>query len=170
MAGSDPTGGFQADEFRTNIRNAMLLGLPEDEAERPIFLFPRERTYDVRDDGGQPFDWSETPATDTDTEPGEPRQVTCGTGADQVVCAYEAGGGRGGTQPTETVVGNFDTLRMVITMLDVDRRKVVGFDRVIIGRSTYQYSVEEASVGLYDVTVYQLVVTAEDLGAPVRTS
>lgn len=162
MAGEDSTGGFDADEFRTSIRAVMLLGLAEDQAQRPIFLFPRTRTYANDDKAGQPFDWGEAPTTDTNTLPGEPKTVKCGEGNGEVLCAFEAAGGRGGTQSIETPFGDFDTERLVITMLDVDFAKVDGFDRVQVGDALYRYQFEEPRGGLYDVTVHQLIVAAVD--------
>lgn len=162
MAGEDPTGGFNGDDFRTNIRAAMLMGLPVDQAQRPIFLFPRERTYAIEDKAGQPFDWTEAPATDTNTLPNEPRQVKCGTASTEVLCAFEAAGGRGGTQSSETPFGDFDSERLVFTVLDVDFLKIDGFDRVQMGDAIYRYQFEEPRIGLFDVTVHQLVVAAVD--------
>lgn len=140
----------------------MLLGLAEDQAQRPIFLFPRDRTYAIDDKSGQPFDWTSAPATDTNTLPGEPKQVKCGDGTGEVLCAFEAAGGRGGTQSNETPFGDFDTERLVITILDVDFVVIDGFDRVQMGDAIYRYQFEEPRSGLYDVTVHQLVVAAVD--------
>lgn len=162
MAGQDPTGAFDAEEFRSNIRAVMLLGMPADQEQRPIFLFPRERTYDVEDKSGQPFDWTIPPATDTDDLPGEPKVVKCGEASTEVLCAWEAAGGRGGTQSNETPFGDFDTERLVFTILDVDFGKIDGFDRVQMGDSIYRYQFEEPRTGLYEVTVHQLVVAATD--------
>lgn len=162
MAGSDPSGAFDPDEFTQNIRAAMLLGLPNDPAKRPIFLFVRERTYDKDDKAGQPFDWTATPVTDSDTLPGEPRQVLCGDGAGQALCTWEAAGGRGGTQSNETPFGDFDDERLVFTFLDDDFALVAGFDRLLLNDATYRYQFETPAVGLYEVTVHQVVVQAID--------
>lgn len=162
MAGQDPTGAFDAEEFRTSIRAVMLLGMPTDQQQRPIFLFPRERTYTNDDKSGQPFDWGSAPATDTNDLPGEPRLVKCGEANGEILCAWEAAGGRGGTQSNETPFGDFDTERLVFTILDVDFAKVDGFDRVQMGDATYRYQFEEPRSGLYDVTVHQVVVSATD--------
>lgn len=160
MAGADPTGAFVADDFRASIRATMLLGMPEDQDQRPIFLFPRARTYAVEDKAHLPFDWTTTPATDSD--PDEPRTVKCGTEADEVLCAWEAAGGRGGTQSNETPFGDFDSERLVVTMLDVDFALIDGFDRAMFSGNTYRYQFEGPRTGLYEVTVHQLVLGAVD--------
>lgn len=162
MAGSDPTGGFDPDEFTQNIRAVMLMGLPDDAAKRPIFLFPRTRTYANDDKAGQPFNWGEVPTTDTNTLPGEPKMVKCGEGTGEVVCTWEAAGGRGGTQSLETPFGDFDAERLVFTFLQGDWDLVVGFDHITLNDSTYRYQFEEPAVGLYEVTVHQVVVSAVD--------
>lgn len=159
MAGTDPTGGFDADETRGNLRAAMLMGLPQDQAQRPIFLFPRQITNTPEDQNHQPWDWTAAPATDTN--PHE-RSVTCGDGADQVVCTWEGSGGRGGTQAIETELGAFDFERLVITMLDVDYAKVAGFNRVKMSGNTYRVQFEVPQTGLYDMSVHQIVVGSED--------
>lgn len=160
MAGADPAGAFDADSFRTDIRAAMAMGMPEDQEMRPIFLFPREQTFDNVDKAGVPWDYSEAPLTDTGED--EEHAVRCGTGADEVLCAWEAGGGRGGTQSNETPFGDFDALRLVLTILDVDYAKIAGFDRVLMSGNEYRYQFEEPQIGLFDVTIYQVVVGALD--------
>lgn len=162
MAGEDPNGAFDADDFRLNIRATMLMGLPEDESLRPIFHFPRERDWAIEDHGGQPLDWLATPTSDSNDDPGEPRIVTCGEADDQVVCTWDAAGGRGGTQSSETPFGDFDTERLTLVLLDVDRAKIDGFDRVVVGGQEFKPQFEQPAAGLFDVTVYQIVVQAID--------
>lgn len=162
MAGSDPTGATDIDEVRSNLRDTMLLGLPNDPALRPIFHFPRIETFSPEDNGGQPLDWTQDPVTDTNDNPGEPRVVTCGSGTGQIVCTWEAGGGRGGTQSNETPFGDFDVERLVITILDVDRAKIDGFNKVVIGTQTFLPDFELPPVGLYEMTVHQIVVQNRD--------
>lgn len=160
MAGEDPSGAFDADTFREEIRAAMLMGLPENRNMRPIFLFPRERTYDKADKSGVPWDFSAPPVTDTGTDLGH--AIYCGENSNEILCTWEAGGGRGGTQSNETPFGDFDALRLVITMLDVDFAKIGGFDRVLMSGAEYRYQFDEPRIGLFDVTVHQLVVGARD--------
>lgn len=162
MAGEDPLGIFDADTTVDDLRAAMLMGLPDNEDLRPVFHFPRLRTFDRTDAGGQPLDWSAAPVTDTDDDPGEPRTVTCGEDEDQIVCVWEAGGGRGGTQSNETPFGDFDTERLVISLFEVDRAKIDGFVKVVIGTQDYTPQFELPPVSLYDMTLFQIVVQAVD--------
>jgi hypothetical protein len=162
VAGEDPLGIFDADITRDDLRAAMLAGLPNEEALRPIFHFPRLRTFTTADRGGQPLDWSDAPATDTDDDPGEPRIVTCGEEDDQVVCVWQAGGGRGGTQSNETPFGDFDTERLVLSLFEVDRAKIEGFVSVTIGSQDYLPQFELPAISLYDLTLHQLVIRAVD--------
>jgi hypothetical protein len=161
VAGADPSGSFSADETRQNLRATMLLGLPGDPAKRPIFLFPRERSYAPADDAGQPWDWSQAASGDSD-DPGPARTVTCGDDDGQVVCAWEAGGGRGGTQSNETPFGDFDQSRLVLTILDADFELIDGFNRVIIGGNRYRRVYEMPNIGLWDLDVHQVIVEAID--------
>lgn len=153
MAGT--ADDFDADEFRTNIHTTMLMALPSDPAERPRFLFPSTQTYDRADKGGEPFDFTTEPAGDPPRDP-----VLCGDAVGQVLCAWEEAGSK--RRPSETVLGNFDPDRLLLTMLDVDWAVVDGFDRVIISDNTYLYEKESPQRGLHDVTVHQITLVAED--------
>lgn len=162
MAGEDPLGIFDADTTRDDLRAAMIMGLPDDEDLRPIFHFPRLRTFERTDRDGQPLDWSTPAVTDTDDDPGEPRVVTCGEEEDQVACVWVAGGGRGGTQAVETPFGDFDVDRLTISMFEVDRAKIEGFVSVTIGKQSYTPEFELPPVSLYNLTLHQIVVQSVD--------
>lgn len=172
MAGSDPTGAFIADEYRTNMRRVLAMALAQDQMLRPIFLFPRERTYSEPDAGGQPFDWTKPALTDSSVPDGE-KVVYSGEADDEVAVGIADAGGRGGTQTNETAFADFDAERRVLSMLDVDYAKIVvagdrlnTFDRVRIGGSLYSWQFEEEPTGLFEVTWHKIVVQAIDLGKP----
>lgn len=148
MAGSDPR--FDANAFRTNIRFAMTMGLPNTVAERATFRWTVVRTFAKDDASGAPLDWGTT-ATTTVTNPDV-----------QVECAVEFGV----AAAENTNVGTFDTSRAVITVLDEEFALLtvnnVLADRVLLGGNTYEVDYVGPPLGLFDVTVYQIYCKAPD--------
>lgn len=155
MAGEDPFGVFTADSFRADIRQTMFMALPDDTTLRPVFLFPDERTVTNPDVDGEPWDWDQTP------QGPEPGRVTCGLGTGQVVCVWEPLGET--RRPITVALGDFEPDRLVITVLDVDWALIDGFNVVAFPRGRYRYEKRIPDRGLFDVTVYQVHVIAEDV-------
>ena len=60
---------FPEADFRYAIREAMKMGMPEDDAEKLTWFWKRARTYQPDDLGGRPLDWTAAPLTD---DPGNP--------------------------------------------------------------------------------------------------
>lgn len=148
MAGSDPR--FDADAFRTNIRFAMTMGLPNTVAERATFRWTVVRTFAKDDAAGNPYNWEST-ATTTVANPDV-----------QVECAVEFG--NGGTDNTN--VGTFDAGLVTITVLDEEFALLtvgnVMADKVLLGGNTYDIDFVGPPLGLFDVTVYQIYCKAPD--------
>lgn len=148
MAGSDVR--FDAAAFRTNIRFAMTMGLPNTSAEKATFQWTVRRTFNKGDTGGQPFDWSAT-ATATTTHPDV-----------QIPVAVEFGD----QGQDSTNVGTFDMARAIITVLDEDFALIVidgvMADKVLLGGNTFMIDYVAPPLGLFDVTVYQLHCKAPD--------
>lgn len=146
---SDPSfSGFDPELFRSKIKSTMRMGLPNTTSERATFRWTVGRTFASQDGGGSPWDFGATPLTTT-------------AHADVLVdCAVEfvtrttlAGG---------TALGEFETPRAVITILDEDYSSVVGADLVILGGNTYKIDFVAPPIGLFTVTIYQVHCSAMD--------
>lgn len=159
MAGEDP--GFNLAEVKATLRAAMFMGMPTDRERRPVFHFPRERTYDPADRGGLPYDWTQPALTDSDPDPA--RVVYCGDQPGEVLIAWEAAGGRGGTQSVETPFGDFDAPRLVVTVfLDPDYALIDGFSEMWTIGNRYRYQKQEPHFALHDLDVVSVTVEAID--------
>lgn len=152
MAGEDPEGAFDADEYRAGIRQARLMGLPEDEALRPTFLFPDPTELDSADPGNRPWNLNE-PNTATPVDPPDPVQVVCGITTDDEQRAY-------------TTIGKFTADRAVLSFFEDEWAAVndpVEFDRVLIGGNEYKRGDDLRPTSLFTVTTYRVEVIAEDI-------
>lgn len=141
MAGD--LAGFDADSFRTNIRNTMIMGLPSDTTLQPTFYFRTSYTYPtgtVLDPEGKPID---------------PRvQATASTSSSpvQVPCAVEFAPDN---TNDEGLAGTFWSDRAVLTLLDDDYAQVK--DAIEVDLSGRRYMIQQMNaLGLGPVTVYQL--------------
>lgn len=146
MAGSGTSSGFDSAAFRTAIRSAMTMGLPSDTTQAVTFVFSEVAAYAHEDPNANPFDWTSSPTTDVVA-----RNV-------QVPAAVEWGVGT----IQGTAVGDFDTSKVTLTLLDVDYASVQGCDSVHINGVIYQIDSIGPPVGLFDVTVYSMYCTARN--------
>lgn len=135
--------GFDPDLFRSSIRDTMIMGLPQDEAERPTFYFPATG-----------YSYPEGTLLDTEGRPIDPRikGTPVQKAAVQVPCAIETaldtsnGGG---------LFTHWDT-RKQLTVLDVDYAGIADSTEVDLSKERYLIQ-EVTSVGLGPVTIYQLM-------------
>lgn len=139
---------FDGAVFREAIRNTMKMGLPEDEAERVTFRWTPDRTYANGDSAGNPWSWDDTPATED-----APADV-------QVAAAVEFSARPAGS--VDTVMGQFDTSRVAVTLLDEDFELIRGADLMIFDGAIYEVQFIAPPVGLFDVTVYTIYGEARD--------
>lgn len=140
--------GFNADKFRAAIRSTMMMGLPNSVSERATFRWLPVREYPIQDRAANPYDWTDTPSVET-------------LRADVLVpVAVEFAARPSGSQ--DTVIGQFDSSRAIVTILDVDYALVEGADQVILGGNTYIVQFVAPPVGLFDVTVYTIYLEAVD--------
>lgn len=150
MAGTTDSraAGFNPAAFRDAIRFAMHMGLPNATEERATFRWTTVRTYDTADPAGNPYDYTATPATSV--------------AHDDVLIpvAVEFSARPAGSR--DTAVGQFDSSRAVITVLDEDYALVEGADLVLLGGNTYEVEFVGPPLGLFDVTIYQLYCDARD--------
>lgn len=147
MAGSEP--GFDPIAFRTAIRFAMNMGLPNASEERATFQWTSSHTYDQNDPNYRPYDWTSNPIT-TDSHPDV-----------QVPVAVEFSL-RATSSSGDTAVGKFENSRVIITALDEDYEEIRGADQVLLGENTYYVDFVEPPIGLFEVTVYRIHCTARD--------
>lgn len=144
MAGTDTA--FDADDFRTNIRATMLMGLTAEEADRPKFLFNTTETFAGEVDAtGAPFDFTDTPTVSS-------------TASVQVLCALEWASGKN-TGTEGRIMGDFEEGDLVITVLDEEYEEIKGADKVEVDGTQYEIRFVQPSVGLFNVTVFSLHCT-----------
>lgn len=149
MADNSNSGLFDANFFRTQIRETMVMGLPS-VSERATFVWPEEKTYAVATDPkGRPYDLGAAP-TATTTHPDL-----------QVPVAVEFTGGSV-TRTAYTQAGEEDAVRVIITALDVDYVLIKDYPHVLLGENTYKIDYWAPPVALFSVSVYQAYCSAMD--------
>lgn len=140
---------FDAAAFRDAITSTMEMGLPTDESERVTFRFSAEETFETVDSAGHPFDYTASPTTVT---PETDVQVP-------VAVEFEARP----ASSLDTSLGQFDSPRGTVTILDTYYPDVEGADLVIVDGKEYTIEYWLPPVGLFDVTIYQCIITARDV-------
>lgn len=146
---SDPRGaGFNEAQFRDAIKFAMKMGTPEAVNLRPTFRWTTVKTFTKADSGGKPWTKNATPIA---TESRPDVQIDC---AVEFVTRSTLSGG--------TAIGDFDTPRAKLTVLDVDYASIEGADQVILGGNTYKVDFVAPPDGLFGVTVYYIHCSAVD--------
>lgn len=147
---TDPTFGsdFNATEFRDAITQTMLMGMPEEMSERATFVWTVQRTYDIADPAGDPYDFTATPTTTV----APPEMV--------VPCAVEIS--TRGSLMDGTAMGEFNHQKLTITVLDTHYEDVSGADMVRFGDALYNIDFWKPVMGLFTVSIYQAACTALD--------
>ena len=147
MAGT--LSGFNPDTFRLNIRNAMIMGLPDNTALQPTFYFsPGTPTYPggtIMDSSGKPIDTRIQP---TYTSP-SPVLVPCA-----VEFAPDS-------SDSEGLLGTFKQTKVILTVLDEDYISIQDAIEVTVNQQRYIIS-DSMSYGLGTVIVYQLFCFRKD--------
>ena len=149
---------FNEPAFREAILNTMLMGMPEDPAERLTFVWRRDRTWAPDDPAGNPYDWTQTPVTD---EPGNP--TLSDDGIEQTLqVPYALEFAAKATGAANTVFGEIDMSSATITLMDDAYEQIKTADYVTIGDTRYRIQFDAPAVGLFGVTVWTLYAQAED--------
>lgn len=145
---TDPTfgTGFDAAAFRAAITSTMEMGLPVPAEERPTFRWKTEKTFEIADPEGRPYDFGAAPTKQTSYED---VQVPC-----SVQFINMKGDGN--------AMGQIDQPRAVLTLLDEHFQRVEGADEVLLGGNTYKIDYVGPPMGLFDVTFYNMYVLAVD--------
>lgn len=145
---TDPNflAGFDSSLFRDAITSTMEMGMPEDEAEKITFYWKPVKTFENPDASDNPYNLSATPVTASQREP-----VI-------VPAAIEFESRRADGTP----LGQFENPRVKVTLLDVHYEQVKDAQSAVIGGDIYGIDFTAPPIGLGDVTVYQLYLTALD--------
>lgn len=140
--------GFDASAFRNAVKFAMQMGSPTSTPQKVTFQWRVLKEYAKEDVIDRPYDWTSNPTSTT-------------AHTDVVVdCAVEFGRVAGNITERNPV-GDFDSVRAIITVLDVDYVLIAGADYVSIGGD--QYVIEYVQpMALFDVDVYQIHAVAVD--------
>ena len=146
---TDPRASqFSAAKFREAVKFAMKMGLPEDTSERATFQWETVKTYTVTDSSGNPWK-HDSPTNSVVTH----ADVKVDVAVEFIPRTTQASG---------NAIGDFDSPRAIITILDSDFPSVSGADKVLLGGNTYKIDFVAPSIGLFDVTVYQIYCSALD--------
>jgi hypothetical protein len=152
MAGTSTD--FDAAGFVTSIRATMRMGMPQDAGERLTFHWERTQTFEAPDEAGDPYDWAADPVTDA------PGDVVAGEDGElQVDYAIEFAAG----SDQDNVFGSFDVGKAVVTLLGEDYQKIKSADWATIAGVRYDIEFVSPPLGLFEVTVYQMHLTAADV-------
>lgn len=150
MAGT--IAGWDKAAFREGILLAMTMGTPNDPADALSFVWEELKDFAEADDDGQPFDWTNAPATDT--------QIT----DLQVPVAVE----RGVVSTTETTVGQFEDTHLTITVLAEEWAEVMAHaagrkpEQLRFNRELYAIESGPKTDALFDEDVITLIAARAD--------
>ncbi len=139
--------------IRQKLREAMVLGMPDELAAKPTFIFEPNQIWDEQDREGTPFDFAVTnvPTTDTLKAPVTP------------ICAYEFFSPLGRQGAFMTEVGEFNPTSVVFTMFESEFASVIDFDHATIGASDQNWFFRfwRPTYAITDLQVYQVHCQAE---------
>lgn len=155
MAGSDSR--FDATKFRDGIHFAMRMGFPEDTEKQITWQWDTERTFTRHDSGNEPFEWKAAEiVTETD--------ITDLT----VLCAVKFATSANSTRVGGTALGVMDLSNATVTMLDEEYDALLAHgngsfpDKAIMDDAIYQVQITAPPYGLFEVTVYDILLQAVD--------
>jgi len=160
------TPSFDQAVFETAIRETMKMGMPETEAACLHWYWARLKTFAVPDSTGIPYDFNDSP---TSNQPGNPvLPEALGPGAtpgpvDQslvVPYALEFSSRPAGT--VQTVLGEIDQSRAVVTLLHAEFLQVQTADYCILDDARYSIQFMAPTFGLFGSMVHQAYLQAED--------
>lgn len=132
----------------------MTMGLPSEGNQATpsslaaTFRWDKQQTFDNVDPSGTPYDLTVSPVTDT-----TPADV-------QIPVAVEFSARPAGS--LDTNLGEFDSSRAILTILDEHWVQVQGADQVLLGENVYDIQFTGPPIGLFEVTVFQVYCLARD--------
>lgn len=141
---------FDESGFVTAIKSTMQMGIPQDPAERLVFHWAAPSTATPASPAGSPYEWDQTDVDEP--APGVPAQSV------QVDYALEMSQ----DASSNTMAGTFENPKATVTMLDAEFQQVADADYCTIGTSIYRILYHQPVIGLFGVSVHQLVIQAQD--------
>lgn len=150
IGGRNSIANIPTADVKEALLRTMVMGMASAAVDRPTFYFDGEQTYDPDDTEGSPWDWTQTPVTDTSADP------------IQVLCAYEFYSPLGRQGSFQTEVGEFNPTTVVVTMFREQFDAVYGFTYMKIGPSQqdWYFRHHKPGVALNDMDVYQITCVA----------
>lgn len=141
---------FDESGFVDAIKSTMQMGIPQDPTERLVFHWAAPSTVTPASPAGNPYEWGQT--TSGEPEPGVPARSL------QVDYALEMGQ----DASSNTMAGTFENPKATVTLLDAEYQQVADADYCTIGSSIYRILYHQPVIGLFDVSVHQLILQAQD--------
>lgn len=152
--------GFNEAIFRDAVKNTMVMGMPEKVEERLTWWWHRDETYSPDDPAGDPYDWTQPPVLDA---AGNPKLKDPGAPAEQsLVVNYALEYSARPAGSANTVFGEIDTSRAIISLTDTDFEQVKTADYATVGETKYRIQFHGPPIGLFGYTLHQLFLEAED--------
>lgn len=155
MSGTDTR--FNATKFRNGIKFAMEMAFPEDSSKRFTWHWTPERTYHKPDSGGFPLEFKQSQVA---------TEVDISDFIVDVACKFTAVGSNSRVGGTE--LGVFDIASIEATLLDTDYEALKAHgngrlpDQAMVDGSIYTVQIWKPPLGLFDVTIYQAILQAQD--------
>lgn len=147
---NDPrAAGFDAAAVRSGLELAMKMGAPEIESERVKFVFFPVTTFSQQDPVGNPYEWTDTPATTV----GEYREVEVPVAMEFIARASQA---------RDTSMGYLLPSHIEVYIMDTYINDVRDADAVLIDGNRYTISAWPPPIGLFDFTLYPVILEAVD--------
>jgi hypothetical protein len=152
-------GGFTEATFRDAVKNTMLMGIPENPAERLTWWWRRDQVYSPDDPAGVTYDWTQAPVTDL---PGNPKLKDPAGDDQSLVVNYALEYSARPAGGSNTAFGEIDTSRAIISLADTDYEQIKTADYATVGNVTYRIQFHGPPIGLFGFTLHQLFLEAED--------
>lgn len=147
---SDPrAAGFDAAVVRDAIGFAMKMGMPQVESERVKFVFLPTSTYDRQDPTGTPYEFT----SEAEVVTGEYREVEVPVAMEFISRS---------SQGRDTSMGFIMPSHVEIYIMDEHIDLVREADAVLIDGGRYRIMSWPPPVGLFDFTLYPVLVEAVD--------
>ena len=140
--------GFDGNAFRSGIRTAMLMSMPDAVSSQPIFHFPDDRVPVKADASGEPLDWNTTNVTGN-----APKRTV------QVTCLIEDAAK---PMATESPVGPFRMDRGTLYFFETEWAQVKDFITVDIDTYSYYRTERLLPITLFDATLQRVNIEIDD--------
>lgn len=149
---------FPEEQFRDAIRNAMRMGMPENDADKLTWRWNRVKTFTPADPAGRPLHWDQPAVTD---DPGNP---TGDADDDGVIVDYaiEVNNISSQVDTSFTALGALNFQKIKVTLFDVDFAKVKTADYATIGNVRYEIRLEAPNYALFAVGMHDVFLEASD--------